>query len=169
MAAPPDVPAPSLVLRPHRPGDMGWVIQAHGEIYAREYGWDERFEALVAHVAADFIQRFDPAHERCWIAERDGERVGSVFVVRQSAEVAKLRLLIVDPRARGTGLGRRLVGECIAFARAAGYRTLTLWTQENLLAARGIYQAAGFRCVAREPHAEFGIPLVGETWDLALT
>ncbi|MFO1397833.1 MAG: helix-turn-helix domain-containing GNAT family N-acetyltransferase [Burkholderiales bacterium] len=160
--------AAPFVLRPHRPGDMGWVVQAHGEIYAREYGWDERFEALVARVAADFVDHFDATRERCWIAERDGERVGSVFVVRKSARVAKLRLLIVDPKARGLGLGRLLVDECIRFARAAGYRTLTLWTQENLSAARAIYRAAGFTRTAREEHAEFGVPLVSETWELAL-
>ncbi len=160
-------PAP-FVLRSNRPGDMGWVVQAHGEIYAREYGWDERFEALVARVAADFVDHFDPSRERCWIAERDGERVGSVFVVRKSAHVAKLRLLIVDPKARSLGLGRLLVDECIRFARAAGYRTLTLWTQENLLAARAIYRAAGFRRTASEPNAGFGVPLVSETWELAL-
>jgi len=160
-------PAP-FVLRPHRPGDMGWVVQAHGEIYAHEYGWDERFEALVARVAADFIDHFDPRRERCWIAERDGERVGSVFVVRKSAHVAKLRLLIVDPKTRGLGLGRLLVDECIRFARDVGYRTLTLWTQENLAAARAIYRAAGFRRAASEPNAGFGVPLVSETWELAL-
>jgi N-acetylglutamate synthase-like GNAT family acetyltransferase len=153
------------ILRSHRPGDIGWVIQAHGLLYWREYGWDERFEALVADVAAQFIHTFDPAMERCWIAERDGVTVGSVFLVRKSADVAKLRLLIVDPSARGTGLGKRLVAACIAFARSCGYRTITLWTQQNLVAARHIYAQSGFVCVASEPHAEFGVPLVGETWE----
>lgn len=168
LLAPADAAPAPFVLRPHRPGDLGWVVQAHGELYAREYGWNERFEALVARVVADFIDHFDPARERAWIAERDGERVGSVFVVRKSAKVAKLRLLIVDPKTRGLGLGRLLVAECIRFARDAGYRTLTLWTQENLTAARAIYGAAGFRRVASEPSAGFGSPLVSETWELAL-
>jgi DNA-binding MarR family transcriptional regulator/GNAT superfamily N-acetyltransferase len=161
-------PKAKITLRPHRPGDMGWVIQAHGAIYDEEYGWGVRFEALVAEIAAKFIQNLDPKRERCWIAELEGEPVGSVFVVKQSAAVAKLRLLILEPHARGQGLGKRLVEECIAFARRAGYKKLVLWTQSNLLAARGIYAAAGFTKVQSQPHREFGIPLVGEYWELAL-
>lgn len=168
LLAPGDATGTPCVLRTHRPGDMGWVIQAHGEFYARDYGWDERFEALVAHIAAEFIEKLEPKRERCWIAERDGERVGSVFLVRKSATVAKLRLLIVDPKARGLGLGKALVAECIRFARECGYRTITLWTQQNLAAARGIYEAAGFELVASEAHAMFGVPLTGETWELSL-
>jgi DNA-binding MarR family transcriptional regulator/predicted N-acetyltransferase YhbS len=156
------------VLRAHRPGDMGWVVQAHGELYAREYGWDERFEALVAGIVAEFIAGFDPSRSRCWIAEIDGERVGSVFVVPQSRSVAKLRLLIVEPGARGRGLGRRLVQECIAFARSRGYRRLVLWTQSNLEAARAIYRGCGFELKKREKHATFGVKLTGEYWDLQL-
>ncbi|MCD6042769.1 MAG: putative transcriptional regulator, MarR family [Burkholderiales bacterium] len=159
---------PEVALRAHRPGDMGWVVHAHGRIYAEEYGWDERFEALVAEIAARFIKDLDQKKERCWIAEVDGEPVGSVFVVSQSKSVAKLRLLIVEPKARGLGLGRRLVEECIAFARAKGYRKLVLWTQSNLAAARHIYKAAGFRLKKKEPHASFGIKLTGEYWELAL-
>jgi DNA-binding MarR family transcriptional regulator/N-acetylglutamate synthase-like GNAT family acetyltransferase len=157
-----------IVLRSHRPGDMGWVVQAHGRLYHEEHGWDERFEALVAGIAKDFIENFDAARERCWIAEIDGIPVGSVFVVKASKGVAKLRLLIVDPGARGRGLGRRLVEECIAFARANGYRKLVLWTQSNLAAARAIYRSAGFRRARREPHSSFGARLVGEYWELAL-
>jgi DNA-binding MarR family transcriptional regulator/GNAT superfamily N-acetyltransferase len=157
-----------IVLRAHRPGDMGWVVQAHGELYAREYGWDERFEGLVAGIVGQFIATFDPRRERCWIAEMQGERVGSVFVVQASKTVAKLRLLIAEPRARGRGLGRRLVQESIAFAREKGYRRLVLWTQSNLAAARAIYRACGFELKKTEKHASFGVKLTGEYWERVL-
>jgi DNA-binding MarR family transcriptional regulator/N-acetylglutamate synthase-like GNAT family acetyltransferase len=160
--------APEFTLRTHRPGDMGWVISAHGALYAQEYGWNEDFEALVAEIGVQFIRKFNPETERCWIAEMDGEPVGSVFLVQQSKTVAKLRLLIIDPKARGFGLGKRLVGECISHARKLGYRKLTLWTQSTLLAARGVYKAAGFRLVTTEPHRSFGVDLVGEYWELKL-
>jgi DNA-binding MarR family transcriptional regulator/GNAT superfamily N-acetyltransferase len=157
-----------ITLRPHRPGDMGWVVHAHGRIYAEEYGWDERFEALVAGITKDFVENLERSRERCWIAEIDGEPVGSVFVVKESKTLAKLRLLIVEPKARGRGLGRRLVEECIAFAREKGYRRLVLWTQSNLAAARAIYRKTGFKRVKQEKHASFGVKLTGEYWELAL-
>jgi DNA-binding MarR family transcriptional regulator/predicted GNAT family acetyltransferase len=159
---------PAWLLRQHRPGDIGWVIARHGALYADEYAFDHRFEALVAQVAGGFLAEHDPARERCWIAERDGVNVGSVFLVRKSDDMAKLRLLIVEPTARGLGIGRRLVAECIAFARQTGYRGITLWTNDILLAARSIYQQAGFRLVATNPHSDFGPRCVGEDWELTL-
>ncbi len=161
-------PRAPYVLRPPRPGDMGWVAHRHGALYAQEYGFDEQFEALVAGIVAKFVQHYDPKRERCWIAEKDGEVVGSVFLVKQSKTVAKLRLLLVEPKARGLGIGARLVEECIRFARQAGYRKITLWTQSSLVAARRIYQAAGFRLVRQGRHRSFGHDLVEETWELAL-
>jgi DNA-binding MarR family transcriptional regulator/GNAT superfamily N-acetyltransferase len=166
LGAPADK-APYL-LRPHQPGDMGWIVQRHAVLYAQEYGWNEQFEPLVARIAARFIERYDGRKERCWIAEKDGQIVGSVVLVKRSATVAQLRLLIVDPAARGLGIGARLVDECVRFARQAGYRKITLWTNSVLLAARRIYEAAGFRLVHRERHRSFGHDLVGETWDLSL-
>lgn len=156
-------------LRPHRPGDIGWMIQKHGELYTSEYGWDGSFEALAAEVGMQFLRDFDPRRENAWIAELDsGERVGCVFLIRKSATVAKLRVLIVDPKARGLGVGKALVNACIDFARQKGYRKITLWTNSVLLAARGIYEKAGFKLVHSEPHVSFGQKLIGETWDLKL-
>jgi DNA-binding MarR family transcriptional regulator/GNAT superfamily N-acetyltransferase len=163
-AAPPE----PIVLRPHQTGDIGWITHRQGLLYAQEHGWDESFEALVAEIAAQFVRGFDPKHERCWVAEQGGRIVGAVFVVRKSARVAQLRLLYVEPSARGQGLGGRLVDECIAFARARGYRTLMLWTNDVLHAARRLYQARGFELGPQQRHRSFGKALVGQTWTLAL-
>src|SRR5881396_2737956 len=160
-------PAPYR-LRPPQPGDLGWVVHRHGAVYAQEYGYDERFEALVAEIVSHFVQHYDAKRERCWIAEQDGEVVGSVFLVERSKTVAQLRLLLVEPQARGSGLGTRLVSECVRFARQTGYRKIMLWTQSELAAARRLYEAAGFRVVRREKNHSFGKDLVSETWELDL-
>ena len=167
LAAQPEHSVPYL-LRTHQPGDMGWVVYRHGVLYAEEYGWDEQFEALVAEIVAKFIQNYDAKRERCWIAEMDGEIVGSVFLVKKSDEIAKLRLLLVEPKARRIGIGTRLVDECVRFARRVGYEKVTLWTNSVLSAARHIYEKAGFRLVEQEAHHSFGHDLVGETWELEL-
>jgi DNA-binding MarR family transcriptional regulator/GNAT superfamily N-acetyltransferase len=159
---------PAIILRPLQPGDLGWVVHRHGVLYAQEYGWDETFEALVAQIAADFVTHRDPRRENAWIAERDGAPVGSVFLVKKTDKVAKLRLLLVEPGARGLGIGRRLVEETIRFARQAGYRRITLWTNSILTAARAIYAKAGFTLTETEPNTQFGHDLVSETWDLEL-
>jgi DNA-binding MarR family transcriptional regulator/GNAT superfamily N-acetyltransferase len=158
-----------FILRPHRVGDMGFIVSRQAVIYAQEYGWDERFEALVATIAAEFIDQFEPGRERCWIAERGGETVGSVFLVKGMEEgVAKLRMLYVEPKVRGLGIGGRLVEECIRFARERQYKRITLWTQSVLTGARRIYERNGFQLVKTQPHCEFGVQLTGENWDLEL-
>jgi DNA-binding MarR family transcriptional regulator/GNAT superfamily N-acetyltransferase len=158
----------SYVLRLHRPGDMGWVVHRHGVLYAQEYGWNEEFEALVAEIVAKFIRSHDSKRERCWIAEKDGEVVGSVFLVKHSKTIGQLRLLLLEPSARGLGIGARLVDECTRFARQVGYRKIVLWTNGVLRAARRIYQKAGYRLLEEKPHHSFGVDLVGQTWELKL-
>lgn len=166
--ASPAITSVPYLLRPPQPGDIGWVVQRHGALYAREYGYNERFEALVAEIVSNFIQHFDAKNERCWFAEIDGETVGSVFLVRKSKTVAKLRLLLVEPKARGMGIGARLIAECVRFARQVGYRKITLWTQSELEAARHLYQIAGFTLLHKQRHHDFGRDSFAETWELKL-
>jgi len=161
-------PRTPYLLRPHQPGDMGKIIQLHGSLYSQEYGWTDDFEVLVARIAADFIENFDPKCERCWIAEKDGEVVGSVLLVKKTDEIAKLRLLIVDPKARGLGIGKRLVSECERFAKQVGYKKITLWTNANLHAAKHIYGSTGYHLIDEEPHHSFGKDLIGQTWEKEL-
>jgi DNA-binding MarR family transcriptional regulator/N-acetylglutamate synthase-like GNAT family acetyltransferase len=168
LGARPEGPA-SYVLRPPRPGDLGWVVHRQGALYSEEWGYNEEFEALAADIVASFVRNLDPARERCWIAEKDREIVGSVFLVRKTSTIARLRLLLVEPSARGYGIGSRLVDECVRFARQAGYKRITLWTQSELVAARRLYKKAGFTITAKKSHDSFGRKaLVAETWDLSL-
>jgi DNA-binding MarR family transcriptional regulator/GNAT superfamily N-acetyltransferase len=159
----------TYLLRQHQPGDMGWIVYRQAILYAEEYGWDNTYEALAAEIVAQFIKNYDPKRERAWIAEKDGQRVGGVFVVKESEETAKLRLLHVEREARGLGIGKRLVEECIRFARQTGYQKMTLWTQSILHAARDIYKKAGFQLVHEEKHHSFGKDLTAETWELNLS
>ncbi len=159
---------PAFVLREPRPGDFGWIVARHGVVYAQERGWSESFEGLCAQIVADYASKRDPARERCWIAEYDGENAGSVFLMKDSAKIARLRLLFVEPAARGHGIGRRLVEECIGFAREQGYEKIVLWTQSILTSARKIYRGCGFELTREEPHHSFGADLVGETWEIRL-
>ena len=168
LAPAPGERARAWTLRDPEPGDMGWIAHRNGALYFAEYGWDWTFEALVARICAEFVEHFDPAAERCWVADLEGEVVGSIFCVRQSARVAKLRVLYVEPAVRGLGIGARLVHECLRFAKDAGYHRMTLWTNDVLHAARRIYQAEGFRLVREEKHHSFGHDLVGQNWDLDL-
>jgi DNA-binding MarR family transcriptional regulator/N-acetylglutamate synthase-like GNAT family acetyltransferase len=169
LGPPRKVPSQPYVLRSYKPGDLGWVVHLHGVLYSQEYGYDERFEALVAKIVGEFIEYYDPRRERCWIAERNGELAGCVFLVRKSKTVAKLRLLLVEPSARGFGIGKRLVAECVTFARKAGYKKITLWTQSELKAARGIYQASGFHLVDQHRHNSWSRKgFVAEVWEKKL-
>ena len=167
-AEPGAAPQPSYLLRTARPGDFGWMVARHAVLYAQDYQWREPFEGLCAQIVADFANKHDPRRERCWIAERSGDNVGSVMLVQDAEDVARLRLLLVEPEARGLGIGARLVEECLGFARKARYRKVTLWTHSVLTAARNIYQRAGFKLVATHKHESWGKPVVGETWDLEL-